>query len=141
MGTTNAAPKTDGLSAVLDLFLRKCIVWLAPHSISICLEPRNANLLQSKTLNTKSRQGTGKQTFARHLKPGNNFASLLFSSQKDQPFWSLASRSSRPDPQFRSAWKRRSFRSGPIPSSFLCRVFRHRGARSSPTSRFGPNAC
>jgi hypothetical protein len=134
-GATNAATLKPITSQLLwILFFRKRIMWLAPHSISIWLDLRTPNLLQSKTLNTKSRQGTGTLT-SPTAETGQQLRILAFSSQRSG-FWSLASRPSRLDPQFRSAWKRCSFDLARSRALFCAASFVIAGQGPPPTSKF-----
>ena len=128
----NLKPMTSQLLWIL--FFRKRIMWLAPHSISIWLDLRTPNLLQSKTLNTKSRQGTGTLT-SPTAETGQQLRILAFSSQRSG-FWSLASRPSRLDPQLRSAWKRCSFDLARSRALFCAASFVIAGQGPPPTSKF-----
>lgn len=106
--------------------MRKHIMWLAPHSISIWLDLRTPNLLQPKTLNTKSRQGTGTLT-SPAAETGQHTSHPCFQLNKDQ----VSGHSRLPHPDWihnsGALGKRCSSRSGPILSSFAPRLSSSRG--------------
>jgi hypothetical protein len=139
-GPTNAAPESNRpLSLRWIPFTRKVHRVGLPHiHISIWLGPKERqSLLQSKTLNTKSRQGDRNMKFRAQLKPGQqNFASLL-SAHKDQRSGHSTSRSSRVGPTIPEQLGRDALSTWPRSNLFVRRVFRHRGARSPPASKFG----